>query len=741
MTATLRSTLLAIARLGSLVTLGTALLSCSQDAATNAAAQQVTVSVQPPSATTTPTNSVQFAAAVTGTAVTSVTWSVADTGGGTVDGTGLYTAPTTTGTFHVVATSTAVPTISGTATVSVTTPGSLDALLPADRRTLWQPGVTYAATSGPTAPAMSPPPGWTGGIPNRTTVCATLSPSGGDDTTAIQNAINACPANQVVKLNAGTFSITNYGLYMKSYVTLRGSGAGTTTLHSANNGSLVWFGTTYPRWCDQRNLTADATKGNYSTTVASTTGLLVGEVVAVDETYDSTLTWYNAAQGQTDDYLGYGECRCAHTDRTCQADEGAGCSACTTNACAQNQSRPIGQAMEIASISGNTVTFTSPFHRTYRTAHTARLARLGVSNTQPVGLPVSWAGVENLTVSNGGGTDDGGPLVFSIASYDWIKNVESTGSDANVIAFWGAFRCEARDSYIHSTTDPNPGGAGYGFAVDSYSADNLLENNISWNFNKVMVMRASGGGNVIAYNYMTDGWGAGYTNLAEVGINASHMTTPHEELFEGNESHNQASDTTWGNSIYLVFFRNHLTGLRMSYSPLSLTDQGNRRMAEVNDTDYSFSYVGNVLGCDVTHTCNNLRPVDSKCWCSQLSPPMPGGATGQNRWAYEPTADNDTDAKIWQFEYAGAATQATILRMGNWNWGTNVGQHWQGLGGAGTPDNPPNPLPAIPNSLYLTSKPSFFGSNPWPWVDPTTGTTYVLPARARFDAGTPNTVP
>ena len=49
---------------------------------------------------------------------------------------------------------------------------------------------------------------------------------------------------------------------------------------------------------------------------------------------------------------------------------------------------------------------------------------------------------------------------------------------------------------------------------------------------------------------------------------ASHMTTPNHELFEGNESHKATSDTTWGNSLYITFFRNHLTGLRMSYSPL-----------------------------------------------------------------------------------------------------------------------------------------------------------------------------
>ena len=39
------------------------------------------------------------------------------------------------------------------------------------------------------------------------------------------------------------------------------------------------------------------------------------------------------------------------------------------------------------------------------------------------------------------------------------------------------------------------------------------------------------------------------------------------------------------------------------------------------------------------------------------------------------------------------------------------------------------------------SKPTFFGANPWPWVDPTTGNLSTLPAKARFDAGTPNTVP
>src|SRR4051794_4032000 len=55
-----------------------------------------------------------------------------------------------------------------------------------------------------------------GGIPNRATVCRTVSPrgSGQDDTANIQSAIDACPADQVVSLVAGTFTIAegNYVL-------------------------------------------------------------------------------------------------------------------------------------------------------------------------------------------------------------------------------------------------------------------------------------------------------------------------------------------------------------------------------------------------------------------------------------------------------------------------------------------------------------------------------------------------
>ena len=48
-----------------------------------------------------------------------------------------------------------------------------------------------------------------GGIPTRTTICATVKPLGSakDDTANIQNAIAFCPLGQVVQLGAGAFTI------------------------------------------------------------------------------------------------------------------------------------------------------------------------------------------------------------------------------------------------------------------------------------------------------------------------------------------------------------------------------------------------------------------------------------------------------------------------------------------------------------------------------------------------------
>ncbi len=80
----------------------------------------ISVTVTPNSSTLLPGQTQSFAAKVTGTSNSAVTWGVQEPSGGTIDSTGLYTAPQdTSGTFHVVATSQANSTAQGIAAVAV----------------------------------------------------------------------------------------------------------------------------------------------------------------------------------------------------------------------------------------------------------------------------------------------------------------------------------------------------------------------------------------------------------------------------------------------------------------------------------------------------------------------------------------------------------------------------------------------------------------------------------------------
>ncbi len=67
-----------------------------------------------------------------------------------------------------------------------------------------------------------------GGIPNRTTICATVNPLGGgqDDYSDIQTAIDNCPAGEVVQLAAGAFSVhlADMPIHISTGISLRGTG-------------------------------------------------------------------------------------------------------------------------------------------------------------------------------------------------------------------------------------------------------------------------------------------------------------------------------------------------------------------------------------------------------------------------------------------------------------------------------------------------------------------------------------
>ncbi|MDC0711026.1 hypothetical protein POL68_21320 [Stigmatella sp. ncwal1] len=113
------------------------------------AAETVAVTLSPTEALLAPGGTQAFTATVTGAADTAVNWSVTEAGGGTVDAAGLYTAPVTLGTYHVVATSAADPSKSATATVIVRPFSSTGLVMHVSAAQLLGPGGTLPAEGAP----------------------------------------------------------------------------------------------------------------------------------------------------------------------------------------------------------------------------------------------------------------------------------------------------------------------------------------------------------------------------------------------------------------------------------------------------------------------------------------------------------------------------------------------------------------------------------------------------------------
>jgi Pectate lyase superfamily protein len=609
---------------------------------------------------------------------------------------------------------------SGT-TASCSAPSSqTSGIIPADRMFSWNPGMKSK-----------------GGVPHRTIICATLSPSGGNDSAAIQAKLDSCPSNQVVMLSPGTFVVNNY-LLIHSPITLSGSGAGVTILKKINgaNGrtSQVVAGTngiltpvapgsyTYdtqpiivigpsrwpgPNQSTSQNLMADGEQGAFSVTVVNGSGFSAGQFVLLDEL--SGASWQptpagfpSAARVWRGDHVAWN----IHNPSQPGDDPPAAMS------WFMRTNRPTSEIKEIASVSGNTVTFTSPLSIGYRTSHRAQLTQYTAnSNGGNGGVQVVNAGVENLTAA--GGAD--GAVRFEVTAYCWAKNIEVTQWIGEGVALDNSFRVEVRDSYIHTGAWPEPGGGGYAVSVAAGTSEALIEDNISIDVNKVMVFRSSGAGSVVAYNYADDGWIFGTDTWAEGGINASHMAGPHHVLFEGNYSFNADSDYTHGNAIYLTFFRNCLSGQRRSFT------DANHRAVGLAYGSWWDSFVGNILG----------RRDQMAGW-TYTAPAMSCDANGNNCTGNNA---NWTEKVVWLLGYdperwsmnPDPQTLSTVIRDGNYDFLTNS-QRWH---------NTPGGF-AMPDSMYLTSKPAFFKTNPWPWTDPSTGTIYTLPAKARYDAGTPN---
>jgi hypothetical protein len=331
-----------------------------------------------------------------------------------------------------------------------------------------------------------------------------------------------------------------------------------------------------------------------------------------------------------------------------------------------------------------------------------------------------YAGLEDLVVWPNGTS---GQRIIGLhqAAFCWVKNVETDGtrntwSGRHIELYAQTYRCEIRGSYIHGSSNYNQGGNAYG--IDYQGSECLIEDNIVRQLNKPIVGENSGGGNVIGYNYVDEAVIGSLTNSWQEAAISTHASFCHSDLIEGNHTPNIGSDATHGNNGWITYFRNWATGQNSSgyattYRRAIFSDGWNREMTSI----------GNVLWKPgVTINYGLLTP-------STGANPVYNGPTsvyllGSNAWT--PGGGNKPGADNWDNGQAAAL----FHRHMDFDYKSNA-QY----------DNPANAVKTLPDSLYLTTKPDFFGWNPWPWVVPS-GSTHVdrvktLPAKARFDAGTP----
>ena len=164
--------------------------------------------------------------------------------------------------------------------------------------------------------------------------------------------------------------------------------------------------------------------------------------------------------------------------------------------------RPTNELKQIASISGNTVTFDSPLTAQYRVSHTAQLTYQTNSGSGAQMAPTKHAGIDNVSVSNG----DDDNIDFESCAYCWVKSVESSVWNGRGFELDHCFRCELTEFYSYDAAYSQPGGGAYAIGLDIASSEDLIENGVSVKTNKVIVARAAGAGSVVAYNYMDDGF-------------------------------------------------------------------------------------------------------------------------------------------------------------------------------------------------------------------------------------------
>ena len=513
-----------------------------------------------------------------------------------------------------------------------------------------------------------------GGIPNRTTIYATLNP--GATVADINAAIAACPNDQVVYLNAGTYNLTA-GIVMKSRVTLRGAGADKTFLiFTGTNAcfgawSVVCFGAETHVWGGDADAlpggtnaavwTAGFAKGTTQITLTNvgSSGLAVGQYIILDQA--------NVTADNGELFV------CDNTTTPCSLEGG-------------NGGRVMGgvqhgqtQVVKITAINGSTYTVTPGLYAPNWNG-SLQTGAWWVRMIQSAGL-------ENLSVDHNNAGEVNGISMYG-ANNCWVKGVRSLNSNRNHVQLCASAHNTVEDCYFYGTQN----GVSQSYGVEVYlGSDNLIVNNL---FQRVTCpqMLQLAVGNVVAYNFSINDYEVASADFL-YGSVADHNEGNEYNLLEGNNGAAYGADLFHGTSGMTTLFRNRYTGWEAG--------KGNNLIAiRIDSYKRYYNLIGNVLG-----TFGVTSKYDSGyVWGHGMVYSLGGGNSNG-------TVTIPSDPLV----------VSTTMRWGNYDVLNKANRF--------TPSEVPhglskyaNPVPAdsnLPASFYLAAKPGWWPTaKAWPPIGP-----------------------
>jgi len=307
-------------------------------------------------------------------------------------------------------------------------------------------------------------------------------------------------------------------------------------------------------------------------------------------------------------------------------------------------------------------------------------------------VQAEFIGIESLAVNNINSSSPNPAVDLSVCYASWFYEVKAINVENYNLGIGDSVQCEVRRCIGMSRRQAGSNGAAL---LTAAIGSCLFEDNIfGQNFPTIEFNHGSTG-NVFAYNFVFDSVVFG---SAAAAIDTNHSPHNSYNLFEGNIAPNVQCDGYFGGASEDTVFRNWLHGrcdTTNSASP-GLTVNFNRFTR-------NYSVVGNILGS------NNLTSFIYPEGAAQWGMPNMGNFAWEGE--AQPSvgdwwADFGTSPGTGGFQELDLDVFPTTIFKANYSTETDSIISGESIGSD-----------TLPNSLFRSSKPAYFGNLAWPPIN------------------------